>query len=106
AMASELLAWIQMLALDGAARAWEPKAAAAAPVLCRRTPGPRRPPPAAAPRRDLALGRSAHRRNHPPASLHTRLTSRKPPLRPGKDQPRARGTPPTRRDSRATRHGQ
>jgi len=25
AMASELLAWIQMLALDGAARAWEPK---------------------------------------------------------------------------------
>jgi hypothetical protein len=35
-----------------------------------------------------------------------RLTSTKPPLRPGKDNPWARRTPPTRCDSRAASHGQ
>ena len=37
-------------------------------------------------------------------ALATRLTSRNRPYRPGKDNPRARGTPPTRRDSRAATH--
>ena len=104
AMASELLAWTAMLALDGPARAWEPKRLRLRLVLRRRASGARRPPPAAAPGRDLALGAPAHRGHHPPAGLRPRLTS---PERPydRKDNPRARGTPLTRRDSRETRHG-
>jgi hypothetical protein len=38
--------------------------------------GPRRPAPAAAPGRHLALGAPVHRRDHPPANPRTRLTSR------------------------------
>jgi len=56
AMASELLAWTAMLALNGPARAWEPKCGVTRHlsscgwvVRRRRAPGPRRPPPAAAP---------------------------------------------------------
>src|SRR5689334_21000669 len=108
AMACELTAWMQMLALNGPARAWEPKRLrlrlfAAAGRLAR---GGRRlrPPPAAAPRRDLALGHPTHRRDHPPAGPRPPLTSQTHPL-PRKGDPRARGTPPTRRDSRATTHG-
>ncbi len=70
AMASELTAWMAMLALDGPARAWEPQTPAAAPVLflCRRAPRPRRPPATAAHRRQLPLGHPAHRGDHPAAS--------------------------------------
>ena len=96
AMACELLAWMQMLALDGPARAWEPKRLrlrlfSAAGRLVR---GGRRA--AAAPRRDLALGRPAHRRDHPPAGLRPRLTSRNRPYdqegqTPGPVEPRPPG---------------
>ena len=57
ALACELLAWMQMLALDRHRPPLGTQTAAAADVLRRRAPGPRRPPPAAPPRRDLALGR-------------------------------------------------
>ena len=100
ALACELLAWTQMLAFTGAARRWEPQTAAAADLHLRRAHRPRRPPPAAPPRRQLALGPGDHRRDHPPPGPRTRLTSPNHPY----DQeghPRARGTPPTRRDSRA-----
>ena len=75
AMASELLAWMQILALDGPARAWEPERLrlrlfATAGRLVR---GGRAP--AAAPVRDLALGAPAHRSDHPPAGLRPQLTS-------------------------------
>ncbi len=101
-MASELLAWMQMLAVDGPARAWEPKRLGlrlftAAGRLARRPP--------AAPRRDLALGHPADRRDHPPAVPCPRLTSQNHPTT-RKGHRRARGTLPTRRDSRAARHSQ
>jgi hypothetical protein len=51
------------------------------------------------------MGTPAHRRDHPPAGLRSRLTSPNHPCD-QKGQPRARGTPPTRRDSRETRLGQ
>ena len=57
------------------------QAAAAAAIHCRRAPGPRRPPPAAADQRDLAPGQPPHRRDHPPAGPRTRLTRTKPPPR-------------------------
>jgi DDE family transposase len=75
ALACELLAWTQMLALTGTARRWEPQTAPAPPVLRRRTPRPQRPPPAAQTRPALALGRPDHRRGHPPASPAGWLTS-------------------------------
>jgi hypothetical protein len=88
--------------LDGDARPRRPRprlgtqTAAAAPVLGRRTAGPRRPPPAAAPRRDLALGHPAHRRDHPAAGPRPRLTSRNRPCDqkgqpPGPVEPRLPG---------------
>ena len=89
AMASELTAWMQMLALDGTARAWEPKrlrlrlfsaagrlvrggwcAAAAACGCAWPRPGPGR---ASSPRRSPACRRT------PPADQP------EPPLRPGKE---------------------
>jgi hypothetical protein len=70
-----------------------------------RLPRPRRAPPAAAHRRDLALSHPAHHRDHPPARLRTRLTSTNRPCD-QKGNHRARGTPLTRRDSRAASHGQ
>jgi hypothetical protein len=95
-MACELLAWMAMLALDGPARAWEPKRLrlrlfAAAGRLVRGGP-----PAAAAPGRDLALGRPAHRRDHPAAGLRPRLTSRNRPYDqeggiPGPVEPRPPG---------------
>ena len=96
AMASELLAWTAMLALDGPGPRLGTQTAAAAPVLRRRAAGARRPPAAAAPGRHLALGRSAHRRDHPPAGLRPRLTSRNRPYdqegqTPGPVEPRPPG---------------
>ena len=49
ALACELTAWLQMLALPGDARRWEPKTAAAAAVLHRRTTHPLRTTDHAAP---------------------------------------------------------
>lgn len=69
ALACELLAWTQLLALTGAARRWEPKRLRLRLFSTAGRPGPRRPPPAAAPGRPLALGRPDHRRRHPPAAL-------------------------------------
>jgi len=65
----------------------------------------RRPPPPAAPRRALALGRRHHRRHHPAAGPTIRLTSRDATTPKEGEHTRACGTPPTRRDSRATSHG-
>ena len=104
ALACELLAWTQMLALTGTARRWEPKRLRLRLFAVAGPPRPRRPPPAAAPRRTLALGRRDHRRDHPPAGPPVRLTSRNRPYDQERRTPGARGTPPTRRDSRAARH--
>ena len=101
ALACELLAWMQMLALDGPARRWEPKRLRLRLFTCagRIVRGGRR--------LQLRLAASwpwasrDHHRDHPPAGPRTRLTSQNPSLRPGRTDPRARGTPPTRRDSRA-----
>ena len=106
ALACELLAWMQMLALAGPARRWEPKRLrlrlfAAAGRLVR---GGRRLRLRLA--ATLALGHPDHRRDHPPAGPRTRLTSRNRPDDQERRTARARGTPPTRRDSRAARHGQ
>jgi hypothetical protein len=60
-----------MLALDGPARAWEPKRLR----LGLFTTAGHWPPPAAAPFRHLALVRPAHRGDHPPARLRPRLTT-------------------------------
>jgi Transposase DDE domain group 1 len=101
AMACELTAWMQMLALDGPARAWEPKRLrlrlfAAAGRLAR---GGRR----------MRMRIAA---TWPWATQLTAAISRLQALAPGcpagtapatrKGDLRARGTPPTRRDSRAT----
>ena len=90
-MASELTAWMQMLALDSPARAREPKRLrlrlfSATGRMVRGAPA------AAAHRRHLALGHPDHHRDHPPASLRPRLTPTKSP-RDQKDKPRAHGTP-------------
>jgi Transposase DDE domain group 1/Bacterial regulatory proteins, gntR family len=105
AMASELLAWTAMLALEGPARAWEPK------------------------RPRLRLFTTAGRLVHGGRRLRLRLAATWPwaphltaaitacrptppadqpelSLRPGRTNSRARETPPTRRDSRETRLGQ
>ena len=79
ALACELLAWTQMLALRRRGPPLGTETAAAAPVLRRRPPGQQRPPPAAPPRRALALGRRDHRRSRPPAGPPVRLTSRNNP---------------------------
>lgn len=103
AMAYELLAWMQMLALDGPARSWEPKRlrlrlfAAAGPATAdgpgcvspRPGPGPHSSPP-----------RSPGCKPSLPADHHH------PSRRQKGQNPRARGTPPTRRDSRPATHGQ
>ncbi len=81
-----------------------PLGAQAAPPAPARHRGParaREPPPAAAPRGELALGCGYHRRDHPPAGHPVRLTSRNSNHDAEGEATRARGTPPTRRDSRA-----
>ena len=75
AMASELLAWMQMLRPRRPRPRLGTQTPAAASVRHRRAPGPRRPASAAAPVRDLALGAPAHRSDHPPAGLRPQLTS-------------------------------
>ena len=75
ALACELLAWTQMLALTGIARRWEPKRLRPARVRRRRAPRAQRQAPAAPPRRTLVLGRTDHGRGHPPAGPPVRLTS-------------------------------
>ena len=84
ALACELLAWMQMLALTGPARRWEPKTAAAAPLLRRRAPRPRRPPPAAAPGRHAGRGPPDHRRDHPPRTPSHPADQPELSLRPGR----------------------
>ncbi len=80
ALACELLAWTQLIALAGDARRWEPKRPwLPAPVLRRGPDRPREPPPAPASRAELALGRGNHRRDCPAAGHPVRLTSRNSP---------------------------
>ena len=79
ALACELLAWTQMLALTGTARRWEPKRLRLRLFSVAGPARARRPPPAAPPRRTLALGQRDHRRDHPPAGPPVRLTSRNSP---------------------------
>ncbi len=103
-MASELTAWMAMLALDGPARAWEPQTPAAAPVLflCRRAPvrGGRR--------LRLRIAASCPWATQLTAAI-TRLQALAPADQPEpslqpEGEPAGRGTPPTRRDSGATAH--
>ena len=70
----------------------------------RRAHRPRRAPPAAAPGRTLAMDRPDHRGDRPTAGTPGRLTSQNRPSDQEGKTARARGTPPTRRDSRALRH--
>jgi hypothetical protein len=95
ALACELLAWTQMLAMTGTARRWEPRSYGCA---CSRPPGawPAAAAACAPPRPAMALGRPDHR----PA---IRLTSRNDPDD-TEGATRAGGTPPTWRDSRAAGH--
>jgi hypothetical protein len=103
AMASELLAWMQLLALDGPARAWEPKRLRLFSVAGRLVRGGRR----------LRLRLAA---TWPWAGQLTTAITRLQASRLGnyhqtapatrKDKPRARRSPPTRRDSRKARHSQ
>jgi hypothetical protein len=60
------------------------QAAAAADLHLRRAPRPRRPPLAAPPRCQLALGPGDNYRDHPAAGPRPRLTSRNPSQRPGR----------------------
>jgi Transposase DDE domain group 1 len=104
ALACELLAWMRLLALTGKARRWEPKRLrlrifavagrlASSGRRLRRPleagPGPCRSPP-----RPADCGPF-----HPADQLE-------PPPRHGRRNHQGPGTPPTRRDSRAARHGQ
>jgi hypothetical protein len=94
ALACELLAWTQLLALTGTARRWEPKrlrlrllSAACGSDSPTMAPGPRA------------------QRRHPPADPPVRLSSRNSHYDQERTTPGARGTPPTRRDSRTAGHG-
>jgi hypothetical protein len=84
-MACELLAWKQMLALEGPRPGLGTQKAAAAPVFRRRTPRPRRPPPAAAPRHDLALGHPDHQRRSPACRTWHPADQPEPSPPPGKE---------------------
>ncbi len=79
------------------------QAAPAAHIRRCRASGPQRTAPAAPPRGALALGRAAHHRSRPPAGPPVRLVARTATTS-RKENTRDRGTPPTRRDSRAARH--
>jgi len=100
--AATLLSWLRLIALDGDLARAEPKTLRPDPARRRET-GPRRTPAAAENPRVLALGRRHRHRlgpDHRPATGP--LTSSKPPLQHGKNNPRARGTPGHRPGSRAT----
>ena len=105
ALACELLAWTQMLAPGRHRPPVGTQAAAAAPVLSRRPPGPWRPPPPAPPCRALAVGRRHHRRGRPAAGPPVRLTSRNHPYDHEGAATRARGTRPPGTTAGAIRHG-
>jgi hypothetical protein len=75
-----------------------------APAVGRWKARARRPPPKAPPRRTMALGPRSHGRSHPPAGPAIRLNSRNRNYDQERTTPGARGTPPTRCDSRAARH--
>lgn len=104
ALACDLLAWTQMLALTGEARRWEPKrlrlrlftcagrASSAAAAASSSVSPPAGPGPARSPARSAACTPSSLADQHQP-----------PDDKEG--QPRACGTPPTRRDSRVTSYG-
>ena len=102
-MAYELLAWMQMLALDGPARKWEPKRLRLRLFTCagRLVSGGRR--------LRLRLAASWPWTAEIPMAI-TRLQAPAPADQPElipatrKDTPRARGTPLTRRGNRAARH--
>ena len=100
-IAAGLLSWLRLIALDGdLARAED---FALPGPACRREAGPRRPPAAAENPRDLALGSGHSHRLGPDHRPATRtLTSAKPPLRHGRTNPGAPGTPGHRPASRAT----
>jgi hypothetical protein len=75
ALANELTAWMQMLALDAAARRWEPKRLRLRIFSAAGRLTPRRTTAATPPRSPLALGRPDHRRDQPPADPARTLTS-------------------------------
>ena len=95
ALACELLAWMQMLALTGKARRWEPKRLRLRLFACagRIVRGGRRLRLRLA--ATMALGHSDHRRHRPPRRPRTRLTSRTIPTTrkdtPGPVEPRPPG---------------
>ena len=104
ALACELLAWTQMLALTGQSRRWEPKRLrlrifAVAGRLAR---GGRRLRLRLAERWPWAAN---HLCGHPPAGHPLWLTSRSHPCDTEGATPGASGTPPARRDSRSASHG-
>ena len=104
ALACELLAWTQMLALAGDARRWEPKRLRLRlfSVAGRLVRGGRRLRLRLA--AALALGRAGSPPRSPGCRPSRPADQPEQPLRPGRRSTRARGTPPTRRDSRAARH--
>ena len=93
ALACELLAWTQMLALTGTARRWEPKRLRLRlfSVAGRLVRGGRRLRLRLA--AALALGPPDHRRSRPPASPPLRLTSRNHPCDTGRSNPRGPWNP-------------
>jgi hypothetical protein len=102
ALASELLAWTQMLAPGRPSR---PPLGTQTPAPARlvhsRTPGQRRATAPAPPLQPVAMGRPHRLRHHPPADTARTLTTTHPPRQPLEGDHPGRGTPPTRRDSRA-----
>ncbi|TQS20842.1 hypothetical protein FLW16_40360 [Microbispora sp. KK1-11] len=104
ALACELLARMQMLALGGPARRYEPKRLRPHlfAIAARLVRGGRRLRLRIAASWPWA-GQLVHRYRPASGAPGPDLTSTNPPRRPGRTPPRARGTPPTRRNSRATR---
>ena len=85
ALACELLAWTQMLALHRPRPPLGTQEAAAADLLRRRAHRPRRPPPPAPHRRPMALGQPDHRRHRPGSTPSNPADQPEPSQRPGKD---------------------
>jgi len=96
ALASELTAWTQLLALDGPARRWNPNDCA-----CACSP----PPDVWSKAADafsyalqpMEIGRPDHHRDHPPAQPARTVTTPNRPNQNGRRPPRDRGTPPPAR---------
>ncbi len=101
-IATTLLSWLRLLALDGDLAKAEPKTLRPGPAR-RREADPRRPPPAAENPGALALGKGHSHRLGPDYRPATRtLTSEKPPLRYRREQPGGlwNPRPPARRPGR------